>query len=33
MAIMAIILLMYLVLGCFLDALAMILLTVPIFFR
>ncbi|WP_269580648.1 TRAP transporter large permease [Roseibium sp. Sym1] len=32
MAIMAIILLMYLVLGCFLDALAMILLTVPIFF-
>ncbi|WP_417673921.1 TRAP transporter large permease [Roseibium sp.] len=32
MAVMAIILLMYLVLGCFLDALAMILLTVPIFF-
>lgn len=32
MAIMAIILLMYLVMGCFLDALAMILLTVPIFF-
>ncbi len=32
MAIMAIILLIYLVLGCFLDALAMILLTVPIFF-
>ncbi|MCV6587216.1 MAG: TRAP transporter large permease, partial [Marinibacterium sp.] len=32
MATMAIILLIYLVLGCFLDALAMILLTVPIFF-
>ncbi|MFD0916074.1 TRAP transporter large permease [Pseudahrensia aquimaris] len=32
MAIMAIILLIYLVMGCFLDALAMILLTVPIFF-
>lgn len=32
MAVMAIILLIYLVLGCFLDALAMILLTVPIFF-
>ncbi|MGB7181529.1 MAG: TRAP transporter large permease [Burkholderiaceae bacterium] len=31
-AIMAIILLLYLVMGCFLDALAMILLTVPIFF-
>jgi tripartite ATP-independent transporter DctM subunit len=31
-AIMAIILLMYLVMGAFLDALAMILLTVPIFF-
>ena len=30
--VMAIILLIYLVLGCFLDALAMILLTVPIFF-
>ncbi|MXW34728.1 MAG: TRAP transporter large permease [Boseongicola sp. SB0673_bin_14] len=29
---MAVILLIYLVLGCFLDALAMILLTVPIFF-
>ncbi len=32
MAIMAVILLIYLVLGCFLDSLAMILLTVPIFF-
>lgn len=32
MAVMAIILLIYLVMGCFLDALAMILLTVPIFF-
>jgi tripartite ATP-independent transporter DctM subunit len=32
MAIMAIILVLYLVMGCFLDALAMILLTVPIFF-
>lgn len=32
MAIMAVILLIYLLLGCFLDALAMILLTVPIFF-
>jgi len=32
MVTMAIILLIYLVLGCFLDALAMILLTVPIFF-
>ena len=32
MAIMAVILLMYLVMGAFLDALAMILLTVPIFF-
>ncbi len=32
MLVMAIILLIYLVLGCFLDALAMILLTVPIFF-
>lgn len=32
MAVMAVILLIYLVLGCFLDALAMILLTVPIFF-
>lgn len=32
MTIMAIILLIYLVLGCFLDSLAMILLTVPIFF-
>ena len=31
-AIMAVILLIYLLLGCFLDALAMILLTVPIFF-
>ena len=29
---MAVILLIYLVMGCFLDALAMILLTVPIFF-
>lgn len=32
MLVMAIVLLIYLVLGCFLDALAMILLTVPIFF-
>ena len=32
MAIMAIILLIYMLLGCFLDALAMILLTIPIFF-
>ena len=32
LAVMAIILLIYLVMGCFLDALAMILLTVPIFF-
>jgi len=32
MAIMAIILLIYMVMGCFLDALAMILLTIPIFF-
>ncbi len=32
MAVMAIILLIYLVMGCFLDALAMILLTVPIFY-
>lgn len=32
MAVMAVILLIYLVLGCFLDSLAMILLTVPIFF-
>ncbi|WP_299418053.1 TRAP transporter large permease [uncultured Sulfitobacter sp.] len=32
MAVMAVILLIYLVMGCFLDALAMILLTVPIFF-
>ena len=32
MLVMAVILLIYLVLGCFLDALAMILLTVPIFF-
>lgn len=32
LATMAVILLIYLVLGCFLDALAMILLTVPIFF-
>ncbi|MBL4725755.1 MAG: TRAP transporter large permease [Rhizobiaceae bacterium] len=32
MAIMAVILLIYMVMGCFLDALAMILLTVPIFF-
>ncbi|MFK7997923.1 MAG: TRAP transporter large permease [Granulosicoccus sp.] len=32
MAVMAIILLIYLVMGCFLDALAMVLLTVPIFF-
>ncbi len=32
MLVMAIILLIYLVMGCFLDALAMILLTVPIFF-
>ncbi len=32
MAVMAVILLMYLVMGEFLDALAMILLTVPIFF-
>ncbi len=32
MAVMAIILIIYLVMGCFLDALAMILLTVPIFF-
>ena len=32
MAVMAIILLIYLVMGCFLDTLAMILLTVPIFF-
>ena len=32
MAVMAIILLIYLIMGCFLDALAMILLTVPIFF-
>lgn len=32
MAIMAVILLMHLVMGAFLDALAMILLTVPIFF-
>ena len=32
MAVMAFILLIYLVMGCFLDALAMILLTVPIFF-
>lgn len=32
MMVMAIILLIYLVMGCFLDALAMILLTVPIFF-
>ncbi|PCI04574.1 MAG: C4-dicarboxylate ABC transporter permease [Hyphomicrobiales bacterium] len=32
MAIMAIILLIYMLMGCFLDALAMILLTVPIFF-
>jgi TRAP-type C4-dicarboxylate transport system permease large subunit len=32
MAIMVIILLIYLVLGCALDALAMILLTIPIFF-
>lgn len=31
-AIMAIILLIYLVLGCFIDALALILLTIPIFF-
>lgn len=31
-AVMAIILIIYLVLGCFIDALAMILLTVPIFF-
>lgn len=32
MAIMAIILLIYMLMGCFLDALAMILLTIPIFF-
>lgn len=32
MAVMAVILLIYLVMGCFLDALAMILLTVPIFY-
>jgi C4-dicarboxylate transporter, DctM subunit len=32
MAVMAVILVIYLVMGCFLDALAMILLTVPIFF-
>jgi len=32
MAIMAIILLLYMLMGCFLDALAMILLTIPIFF-
>jgi tripartite ATP-independent transporter DctM subunit len=32
MMVMAIILLIYLIMGCFLDALAMILLTVPIFF-
>lgn len=32
MAIMAVILLIYLIMGCFLDALAMVLLTVPIFF-
>ncbi|MFK5977915.1 MAG: TRAP transporter large permease [Rhizobiaceae bacterium] len=32
MAIMAVILLIYMVMGCFLDALAMILLTIPIFF-
>lgn len=32
MLVMAVILLIYLVMGCFLDALAMILLTVPIFF-
>lgn len=32
MAVMAVILLIYLVMGCFLDALAMVLLTVPIFF-
>ena len=32
MMVMVIILLIYLVLGCFMDALAMILLTVPIFF-
>lgn len=32
MLVMAVILLIYLVLGCFLDSLAMILLTVPIFF-
>ena len=32
MLVMAIILFIYLILGCFLDALAMILLTVPIFF-
>ncbi|OPX85186.1 TRAP transporter large permease [Pelotomaculum sp. PtaB.Bin117] len=31
-AVMAVILLIYLVLGCFIDALAMILLTVPIFY-
>ncbi len=31
-AVMAIILIIYLVLGCFIDALAMILLTIPIFF-
>jgi C4-dicarboxylate transporter DctM subunit len=30
--VMLIILLMYLIMGCFLDALAMILLTVPIFY-
>ena len=32
MAVMVVILLIYLIMGCFLDALAMILLTVPIFF-
>ena len=32
MAVMAVILLIYLVMGCFLDALALILLTVPVFF-